>query len=155
MKKLTLTLVTLFLFTSFSAQADRMDRRQLRQQHRIHQGVKSGELTRKEAKRLRKGQRHMKRMEHRMKKDGEVTPQEQARTYAVQDETGKFIRRDDNQEKRHVIERLRCNLASHIANLDRVSVPRRTVVYTYQPHIEDLAKNNGFEIENIDFVYSK
>lgn len=77
------------------------------------------------------------------------------RTYAVQDETGKFIRRDDNQEKRHVIERLRCNLASHIANLDRVSAPRRTVVYTYQPHIEDLAKNNGFEIENIDFVYSK
>lgn len=54
----------------------RVDRRELRQQARIQQGVRSGELTRGEAARLRAGQRHMRRMEARDKRDGVVTPRE-------------------------------------------------------------------------------
>ena len=52
----------------------RVDRREVRQHARIQQGVRSGELTRGEAARLRVGQRHVHRLEARDKRDGVVTP---------------------------------------------------------------------------------
>jgi len=67
------------------AQADRVDRRQHRQRARIYEGVKSGELTREEAKKLRAGERHLRRMERRAKADGEVSDKEAARLERTQD----------------------------------------------------------------------
>jgi hypothetical protein len=42
-----------------------IDRRQDRQEERIDQGIKSGELTRREAARLERGQNHVNRLENR------------------------------------------------------------------------------------------
>ena len=53
-----------------------VDRRQARQRHRIHEGWKSGELTRKEIKRLRKGQRRIARLKREFRSDGFLSPRE-------------------------------------------------------------------------------
>lgn len=54
----------------------RVDRRQARQRHRIREGWESGELTRKELKRLRKGQRRIAQLERRFRADGYLSPRE-------------------------------------------------------------------------------
>lgn len=57
----------------------RIDRRQERQSKRIRHGVRSGELTRWETKKLRKQQRRIARMERRFTADGRVTRKERKR----------------------------------------------------------------------------
>jgi hypothetical protein len=56
----------------------RLDHREARQVNRIHDGVGSGELTRREARRLGAGQVHLRRAEARAKSDGVVTARERA-----------------------------------------------------------------------------
>ena len=57
----------------------RLDTREQNQRQRIVQGVRSGELTRPETRRLVKGERRLHRHEHYAKSDGVVTPAERAR----------------------------------------------------------------------------
>ncbi|MBV6423658.1 MAG: hypothetical protein NAOJABEB_01459 [Steroidobacteraceae bacterium] len=57
----------------------RLDHREHNQRQRIEQGVRSGELTRPETRRLVKGQMHLRRMEAHAKADGTVTARERAR----------------------------------------------------------------------------
>ena len=57
----------------------RLDAREQNQRQRIAQGVRSGELTRPEARRLIKGERRLHRHERYAKSDGVVTPAERAR----------------------------------------------------------------------------
>jgi hypothetical protein len=64
---------------SVSAGTPRLDQREHNQRARIHQGVKSGELTRPEARRLRVGEARLHLNEARAKSDGEVTAAERAR----------------------------------------------------------------------------
>jgi hypothetical protein len=71
----------------------RIDRREARQHARIHQGVKSGELTRGEATRLKAGERHIDKMEDRAKADGKVTPRERARINHAQNRESRKIYR--------------------------------------------------------------
>ena len=52
--------------------SSRFEQRIDRQHRRIEQGVRSGDLTRKEAKRLRKQLRHIVRLEHRYTRDGHL-----------------------------------------------------------------------------------
>ncbi|MDP1635309.1 MAG: hypothetical protein Q8L69_11595, partial [Gallionellaceae bacterium] len=61
-----------------------VDKRQANQQQRIDQGVKSGELTGKEAARLEKGQERVQKMEDKAKADGKVTPKERERLQKAQ-----------------------------------------------------------------------
>lgn len=49
---------------------DRMEQRMEKQHYRIRDGIDRGELTRKEAKRLRKQQRHIIRLTHKFMNDG-------------------------------------------------------------------------------------
>jgi len=51
---------------------DRVDERQDRQQHRIEQGYRSGDLTRHEARRLEQGQARIDRMQRQARRDGQV-----------------------------------------------------------------------------------
>src|SRR5262249_49487466 len=87
-RSLVLVLVTLMALAAGAASANtatpRVDRREVRQHARIHQGVRSGELTRGEALRLRADQGHIRRMERRAKRDGVVTPRERARLTRAQ-----------------------------------------------------------------------
>jgi hypothetical protein len=50
-----------------------IDRRQDRQEDRIDQGIKSGELNRREAARLERGQAHVNRIENRALADGTIS----------------------------------------------------------------------------------
>jgi uncharacterized membrane protein YebE (DUF533 family) len=68
-----------------------IDKRQARQEQRIQQGVKSGQLTPREAASLEKGQAKVQRMEDKAKADGKVTPKERAR-----------IEREQNKQDRRI-----------------------------------------------------
>ena len=99
MKTLRALFLTLTLTTAVAAVASaqtatpRIDRREARQHARIHEGVRSGELTRGEAGRLRAGERHVDRMETRAKDDGVVTPRERARIGRAQNRESRRIYR--------------------------------------------------------------
>lgn len=99
-----LILVTFVLGLGFSAMAQStpsVDRREHRQQRRIRHGVKSGELTRREAARLEAGQARTRRMERRAKADGTVTRRERARLQHRENRTSRRIYRQkhDNQKR--------------------------------------------------------
>jgi hypothetical protein len=100
MKFLSLTIAALSLLT-ITAEAARRDNRQASQRSRIQQGVKSGELTKKEASGLRAEQRKIRRMERRAEADGNVTGREKARIERRQDKANKHIynQKHDDQKR--------------------------------------------------------
>src|SRR5689334_254935 len=95
MKKKTflagLGLALMVVASSASAGTPRYDARQAHQQQRIVNGVKSGELTMRETRRLAAGQVHLNRVERRAKADGVVTAQERAR-----------MQHEENQQSRRI-----------------------------------------------------
>jgi hypothetical protein len=70
-----------------------LDRREHNQAARIHQGVKSGELTRPETRRLVAGEARLRANEARAKADGNVTAAERARLQAEANRMSKRIYR--------------------------------------------------------------
>lgn len=74
------------VFSALTAEATpRAIQRNHLQRARIAEGVRSGELTRPEARRLRAGQRRVHRIERRAVADGVVTDKEKARIETAQD----------------------------------------------------------------------
>ncbi|MEW5975768.1 MAG: hypothetical protein AB1898_08175 [Acidobacteriota bacterium] len=75
--------------------------RQGRQQKRIRQGVRSGELTRNEVKKLEKQQVRIHRQEAKAKSDGEFTAKERAKIHRMQDKASRHIYKEkhDNQDR--------------------------------------------------------
>lgn len=71
----------------------RIDRREARQQARIHQGARSGSLTPRETARLEAGQAHIHHMERRAKADGHVSAGERARITRAQNHESRAIAR--------------------------------------------------------------
>jgi len=71
----------------------KVDERQAKQEKRIDQGVASGELTGREARRLEKEQAAVDRMEDKAKADGKVTRKERRRLDAAQDAASHDIAR--------------------------------------------------------------
>jgi hypothetical protein len=67
--------------------------RQHRQQARIVHGVRSGELTRREAARLEARERHIRREERRYRADGVLGPRERADLNRDLNRTSRSIRR--------------------------------------------------------------
>jgi CRISPR/Cas system-associated endoribonuclease Cas2 len=80
----------------------RVDQRQANQEARIQQGVKSGELTPKEAAKLEKGQDKVQKMENKAVADGKVTPKEQAKLERAQNKQSKKIAKKKNNPKKAV-----------------------------------------------------
>lgn len=80
-----------------------VDKRQANQQQRIEQGVKSGELTTKEAARLEKGQERVQAMEDKAKADGKVTAKERERLQHAESQQSQKIYREkhDRQHDRN------------------------------------------------------
>ena len=78
-----------------------IDRREQNQKARIKQGVKSGELTKKETRRLAAEQKKIRHDEKKAKADGVVTPQEKAKIRKEQKRASKDIYRQkhDTQKK--------------------------------------------------------
>jgi hypothetical protein len=71
----------------------RVDRREVRQQDRIGQGVQSGQLTPRETIRLERGEARIGRMEARDKADGKVTRGERMRLARAQNHESRKIYR--------------------------------------------------------------
>ncbi|OFZ89002.1 MAG: hypothetical protein A2W21_01220 [Betaproteobacteria bacterium RBG_16_66_20] len=78
----------------------RIDQRQKNQQQRIDQGVKSGQLNRKEAARLEKGQARIQKAEGKAVADGKVTARERARIEKAQDRESRRIAREKHDKQR-------------------------------------------------------
>ena len=71
-----------------------VNRRQARQQHRIDQGVASGQLNARETNRLQKRQAHIANYEARSRADGKgYSARERARTRAMQNRNSRAIYR--------------------------------------------------------------
>lgn len=77
----------------------RVDQRQVEQAQRIDQGVASGELSRREARRLERDQQHVENVEARAKADGVVTPRERARLDRAQDTQSRHIARQKHDRQ--------------------------------------------------------
>ncbi len=78
-----------------------LNERQHNQKHRIIQGVKSGELTKKETRRALKGQAQLQRMEYRAKSDGVVTRKERGRLhYKANKESARIAKNKHDKQKR-------------------------------------------------------
>lgn len=83
----------------------RYDYRQERQHDRIRHGIRSGELTRKEAKRLLKQQRHIAKLERRFERDGHLDRHERRTLRRKLDSASQRIYRlkhnDRYRDRRH------------------------------------------------------
>lgn len=104
MKKIAIATVFALAATATAANAyDRggnIDQRQYRQQQRIQQGVRSGQLTRWEAARLQAEQARIRRMEAAAKRDGHVDRYEAARIRAAQNAAGRHIAQEKHDGQR-------------------------------------------------------
>ena len=78
----------------------RIDERQANQERRINQGVKSGQLTTKEAARLEKGQARVQKIETKAAADGKVTKKERAKIEHAQDQQSRKIAREKHDKQR-------------------------------------------------------
>ncbi len=91
-KGMSIIMVAVFSFVCVSsAMAGRIKNRQVCQQKRIHQGVHSGELTRREVKSLEKEQRHVRQTKKKVWADGELSPRERVRVERQQDKASSHI----------------------------------------------------------------
>jgi DNA-binding helix-hairpin-helix protein with protein kinase domain len=91
-------LFTIFLMLSYSnvfaqAKTPKATKRQINQQERIHQGAKSGELTKRETVRLEAQQKKIQKDKVKAKSDGVVTPKERAKLQAEQNKASRTIYR--------------------------------------------------------------
>ena len=83
-----------------SDQTPAIDKREQNQKQRIKEGVKSGELTKKEARRLAAEQKKIKRDEAKAKSDGKVTPQERRKIRREQNRASKDIYRQKHDAQK-------------------------------------------------------
>ena len=78
----------------------RVDKRQENQDKRIEQGVKSGELNKKEAARLEKGQARVQKMEDKAAADGKITKKEKVKIEHAQDVQSKHVARQKHDKQK-------------------------------------------------------
>ena len=95
MKKLSMAVVVVLGLVMVVGNAEAAERgvRQREQQVRIHQGVRSGELTRHEAVKLEAQHQQIRREIKKARADGRITPAERAKIDRKQDRLSKRIYR--------------------------------------------------------------
>ena len=76
-----------------------INERQREQEARIRQGIRSGELTRREARRLEAEQLRIRAIEARARRDGVITPFERARIQRELDQASRNIYREKNDRQ--------------------------------------------------------
>lgn len=95
---LALLIASLMLTAHADARPDQ--RRERRQEARIQQGVQSGELTKREARRLEAEQKHIDNVQERVGADGAVTPAEQRRLNRKQNRMNRDIYRQKHDAQK-------------------------------------------------------
>ena len=99
---LCITIATsLFAGAAFAAPGDDpgIQRREMNQEQRIQQGVKSGELTPRETGRLEAQQARVKQDEERMKADGKLTKAERNKLKREQNRASRNIYRKKHNDR--------------------------------------------------------
>ena len=88
-----------FLMAGYPSFAGTINQRQWRQQARIWNGYRSGDLTLREFRRLERQQTHIRSSKARARQDGVVTPRERVRIHREQNRASRriFRQRHDNQ----------------------------------------------------------
>lgn len=76
-----------------------VNKRQCNQMNRIHQGVRSGDLNRREAYRLSQNQWEINRVERIARADGRITPKEFRKLDHLQDRQNKAIYKQKNDRQ--------------------------------------------------------
>lgn len=102
MKRLVSVLLSAALLLGLSAVSFAgINRREYREQYRIRQGIRSGELTRREAGRLEAEQARIRVDERYARRDGYISPRERARLDRELDRAGRDIYRQkhDGQDR--------------------------------------------------------
>jgi hypothetical protein len=83
-----------------TAETPRVDARQDKQEARIEQGAKSGELTQKEIAKLEAGQARVEAKETKAKADGKVTKKERTRLAHSQNKQSKRIHHQKHDKQK-------------------------------------------------------
>jgi hypothetical protein len=100
-KRVLALLITITAFTAFAQPPRRAIRqRQAREQQRIGQGVRSGELTQEEAAKLEQEQREIARAKRAARSDGVVTQDEKQKINQMQNEASKNIREEKHDAEK-------------------------------------------------------
>ncbi|HVO46853.1 MAG TPA: hypothetical protein VMT29_11010 [Steroidobacteraceae bacterium] len=87
-------IATLLGAAAMAQTAQQDQQRDVNQQERIEQGLKSGELSTREAGQLERQQQHIDKMEAHDLKNGSISPAEQARLNAAQNKASRSIYAD-------------------------------------------------------------
>lgn len=104
MNKLFLALFVLGFFAVFSTESygqitPGADKRQQNQKVRVKRGVKSGEITKREAKSIRYSTKSAKKYEAKAKSDGKVTWKERARLKNKENKSSRKIYRTKHNKR--------------------------------------------------------
>ena len=78
--------------SAYDGHGSGIDRRQAIQEQRIQQGVRSGDITRREYRQLEAEQAHIRHLERSAKRDGHVDRHEAARIREAQNAASRHIR---------------------------------------------------------------
>jgi hypothetical protein len=104
MKKIVIATVLGLLSVTTTAQAyDRtsgIDRREAAQERQIQRGVRSGEITRGEYRRLETEQARIRQMERNAARDGHIDRREAARIRSAQDAAQRHIYQESHDSQR-------------------------------------------------------
>ena len=101
MKKLIIlgTFILTAGLVNAQTQTKKVNKRQKNQTERIAEGVKSGELTKKEAKKVARQQRDIRKTKRAAKADGVVTKKEKAVIHSKQNAANRNIKRKKNNDR--------------------------------------------------------
>ena len=101
MKILSLATLALIATTAVaSANDNRIDRRESIQERRIQEGVRSGDITRREYRQLEAEQARIRSMEREAKRDGRVDRREAAAIERAQDAASRHIAQERHDSER-------------------------------------------------------
>jgi len=95
-----LAIVAALAFPLSAEAARRVEKRQGKQDARIEQGKKTGELTPKEARKLEREQRKIQREKARMASDGKIDAREKAKLERDQDKASRHIYKQKHDKQR-------------------------------------------------------
>ena len=144
----TIIFVTLILTLMWcsAAWADRSNIRDHRQAHRIRQGIRSGEITRPEARGLKNEQLRINRAYHRAVADGLLNWRERVQLKKMQDRASRHIYRAKHNPVRRRLHR-HSHQGAHGAFCHRHAVVHENIVNYYYPAMEtDYADGYEFSV---------
>ncbi len=106
MKSIVMAAIAAAVLSGFSAESfangtrdPGVNARQANQRERVQQGVKSGELTRHEARKVVEGQRDIRQLERAYKSDGKLTARERADLHHEQNQASRAIYRQKHDKQ--------------------------------------------------------